>query len=163
MPGVGEQAPDFEGIAHTGEKIRLSDFRGRIVVLYFYPRAMTPGCTREGVRFNELLDEFEKLGAVVIGVSTDSVEKNRKFAEKHGFRFKLVSDEKGEIGMKYGVVRGEGSNLAAERVTFIIDREGNIRAILRNIRPAEKHADLALEEVKKLVLGKKAERAGEVI
>ncbi|BAN89535.1 peroxiredoxin [Aeropyrum camini] len=162
MPSIGDKAPDFEGVAHTGDKIRLSDFKGKIVVLYFYPRAMTPGCTREGVRFNELLDEFEKMGAVVIGVSTDSVEKNSRFAEKHGFRFKLVSDEKGEIGRKYGVVKGEGENMAAERVTFVIDRDGTIRAILKNIRPAEKHADLALEEVKKLVIGREAQSAGEV-
>ncbi len=146
----GSEAPDFEATAHTGERIRLSDLRGRIVVLYFYPRAMTPGCTREGVRFNELIDEFEKLGAVVLGISTDPVDVNRRFAERMGFRFKLLSDPDGRIAEAYGVLRRSGSELSAERVTFVIDDEGRVRAVLRNIRPAEKHADLALEEVRKL-------------
>ncbi len=144
----GTIAPDFEAVAHTGDKVRLSQYRGRIVVLYFYPRAMTPGCTRETVRFNELFDEFEKLGAVVLGVSTDPPERNRRFAEKHGVRFLLLSDPEGEIARAYGVLRPNGKS--AERVTFIIDGEGVIRAVLRNIRPAEKHADMALEEVRKL-------------
>ena len=147
----GVEAPDFEATAHTGERVRLSQYRGRIVVLYFYPRAMTPGCTREGIRFNELLDEFEKLGAVVLGVSTDPPEKNRRFAEKHGFRFLLLSDPEGEIAEKYGVLRITRSGAkSAERVTFIIDKDGIIRRVLRNIRPAEKHADLALEAVREL-------------
>ncbi len=150
-PREGDPAPDFEAVAHTGEKVRLSQYRGRIVVLYFYPRAMTPGCTREGVRFNELLDEFERYGAVVLGVSTDPPEKNRRFAEKHGFRFLLLSDPNGEIASLYGVLRQTRSGrLSAERATFIIDSNGIIRRVLRNIRPAEKHADLALEEVKKI-------------
>jgi len=153
---AGSRAPGFEALAHTGEKVRVpDDFKGRIVVLYFYPRAMTPGCTREGVRFNELLDEFERLGAVVLGISTDSVEDNRRFAEKMGFRFKLLSDPEGRVASLYGVLRRSrrSSRPAAERVTFIIDGEGVVRAVLRNVRPAEKHADLALEEVKKIVEG----------
>ncbi|MEB3861549.1 MAG: peroxiredoxin [Desulfurococcales archaeon] len=151
MVAEGEPAPDFEAKAHTGETVRLSDYKGRIVVLYFYPRAMTPGCTREGVRFNELYEEFQKYGAVVLGVSTDPVEKNRKFAEKYGFKFPLLSDEKGEIAEKYGVLETRKSGaIAAKRTTFIIDKNGVIRRILKNIRPAEKHADMALDEVKKL-------------
>ncbi len=149
---VGARAPSFEAVAHTGERVRVpDDFKGRIVVLYFYPRAMTPGCTREGVRFNELLDEFERRGAVVLGISTDTVEENRRFAEKMRFGFKLLSDPEGRVAEMYGVLRRGGSRPSAERVTFVIDGGGVVRAILRNIRPAEKHADLALEEVKKLV------------
>ena len=150
-PREGDPAPDFEAVAHTGERVRLSQFRGKTVVLYFYPRAMTPGCTREGVRFNELLDEFERHGAVVLGVSTDPPERNRRFAEKHGFRFLLLSDPQGEIASLYGVLkRTRSGRLSAERATFIIDASGTVRRVLRNIRPAEKHADLALEEVKRL-------------
>lgn len=152
MVSEGDPAPDFEARAHTGETVRLSDYRGRVVVLYFYPRAMTPGCTREGVRFNEFYDEFEKLGVVVLGVSTDPVEKNRKFAEKYGFRFPLLSDEDGSIAEKYGVLESRRSGaIAARRTTFIIDKDGIIKKVLKNIRPAEKHADMALEEVRKLV------------
>ncbi len=147
----GDEAPDFELPSHTGDKVRLSNYRGRVVVLYFYPRAMTPGCTREGIRFNELYNEFEKLGAVVLGVSTDPVDKNRKFAEKYGFQFPLLSDVDGRVSELYGVleVRGKGVK-SSRRTTFIIDAEGRIARILENIRPAEKHADLALEEVRKL-------------
>ena len=147
----GDEAPDFELPSHTGDKVRLSNYRGRVVVLYFYPRAMTPGCTREGIRFNELYNEFEKLGAVVLGVSTDPVDKNRKFAEKYGFQFPLLSDVDGRVSELYGVleVRGKGVK-SSRRTTFIINAEGRIARILENIRPAEKHADLALEEVRKL-------------
>ncbi len=148
-PGV--EAPDFEATAHTGEKVRLSDYRGKIVVLYFYPRAMTPGCTREGIRFNELADEFEKLGAVILGISTDPPERNKKFAEKHGFdKILLLSDPEGEIAKAYGVLRQGGKLPSAERVTFIISPDGKIVEVLRNIRPAEKHADLALEVVRRM-------------
>jgi peroxiredoxin Q/BCP len=147
----GEEAPDFEAPAHTGERVRLSDYRGKVVVLYFYPRAMTPGCTREGVRFNELYPEFEKLGVVVLGVSTDPPDTNRRFAERHGFRFKLVSDTDGRISEAYGVLEKRLGSMSSKRATFIIDRKGRIARILENLRPAEKHAELALEEARKLV------------
>ena len=112
---------------------------------------MTSGCTREGKRFNELLEEFEKHGAVVIGISTDPVERNRVFAEKHGFRFKLLSDTDGNVAKAYGVLRKScGGRPSADRVTFIIDPEGRIAAVIKRVRPAEKHADKALEEVRKL-------------
>ncbi len=145
----GQEAPDFEAVLHTGEKIRLSDLRGKIVVLYFYPRAMTSGCTREAMRFNELLDEFEKLGAIVLGASTDPVERNKRFAEKLGLRFKLISDPEGEIARLYGVLKEGTKRPSAQRVTFVIDPEGRIVEVIK-VRPAEKHADRALEVVKKL-------------
>lgn len=145
----GQEAPDFEAVLHTGERIRLSDLRGRIVVLYFYPRAMTSGCTREAIRFNELLDEFEKHGAVVLGASTDPPERNKRFAEKLGLRFKLISDPEARIVSLYGVLKEGAKRPSAKRVTFVIDRDGRIAEIIR-VRPAEKHADKALEAVKKL-------------
>ncbi|GAB6148407.1 peroxiredoxin [Stetteria hydrogenophila] len=144
------EAPDFELPAHDGSTVRLSSLRGRVVVLYFYPRAMTPGCTRETARFNELLGEFEKLGAAVLGVSTDPVDRNARFASKLGVKFKLLSDVNGEVAGKYGVLREGRGGVRAERVTFIIDGNGVIREVIRGVRPAEKHADLALEAVKKL-------------
>lgn len=147
MMNVGEPAPDFEVLAHTGERVRLSSLRGKTVVLYFYPKAMTSGCTREGQRFNELLEEFERRGAVVLGISTDSVESNRKFAELQGFRFKLLCDVERSVSKSYGVLSESGT---AERVTFVIDGNGIIRKILRNIRPAERHADEALAAVKEI-------------
>lgn len=154
-PGV--EAPSFEATTHTGSRFRLDELRGRIVVLYFYPRAMTTGCTREARRFNELLDEFEKLGAVVVGVSTDPPERNKKFAEKYSLRFTLLSDTEGEVARLYSVLRQGTRRLSAERVTFVIDRDGRIAEVIKGVRPAEKHADLALEAVRRLA----ASAAGE--
>ncbi|MCX8196530.1 MAG: peroxiredoxin [Acidilobaceae archaeon] len=148
MVSKGDMAPDFEVLDHTGSKFRLSSERGKVVVLYFYPKAMTSGCTREGLRFNELLEEFEKLGARVYGISTDSVEDNRKFAELQGFRFRLLCDVGGSAARAYGVYK-EGSG-TAERVTFVIDEQGRVVEVLRNIRPAERHADEALRVVREL-------------
>ncbi|MCE4618559.1 MAG: peroxiredoxin [Desulfurococcales archaeon] len=147
----GVEAPDFEAPTHTGGSVKLSDFRGRIVVLYFYPRAMTPGCTREGHRFEELSSEFEKYGAVILGVSTDPPERNKRFAEKEGFqKITLLSDVDGKIADAYGVKRQGARRVSAERATFIIDKNGIIRKVLINIRPAERHADLALQAVKEI-------------
>ncbi|MET1128617.1 MAG: peroxiredoxin [Thermoproteota archaeon] len=154
MPKVGDLAPDFEGVDARGGKFRLSSLRGRYVVLYFYPRAMTPGCTREGVRFNELIEEFRRLKAEVVGVSTDPPEANKRFAERHGFRFRIISDVDGSISRMYNVLRED--RFSAQRTTFIIDPEGRIRAVLSNIRPAERHADEALKILKDLAKGESA-------
>jgi peroxiredoxin Q/BCP len=112
---------------------------------------MTAGCTREGLRFNELLDDIKKLNAEVLGISSDNVEKIKKFAERYDFKFKLLSDSNGEVIELYDVKKKESSNLTAERTTFIIDPNGVIVKVFQNVRPAEKHADLSLAELKKLV------------
>jgi len=145
----GEAAPDFELPSHTGEKIRLSNLKGHYVVLYFYPRAMTPGCTREAEVFNKHLDDFEKLNVIVLGVSTDSVERNRKFAEKHNLRFKLLSDTEGKVAQLYGVLRKGTSRPSAERVTFVIDPQGTVRAVIKGVR-AEEHPLRALDVIREL-------------
>ncbi|MDM7274824.1 MAG: peroxiredoxin [Thermoprotei archaeon] len=143
MVNAGDKAPDFEGLDNSGKPLRLSSLKGATIVLYFYPKAMTGGCTREGIRFNELYEEFKNLGVEIIGVSTDPLDDNRRFAEKYGFKFRLVSDEDRVISRAYGVLNSE--TMRAERVTFIIDRDGVVKAVLRNIRPAERHADEALK------------------
>ncbi|MEN2999414.1 MAG: peroxiredoxin [Acidilobaceae archaeon] len=150
MVSKGDMAPDFEVLDHMGNKFRLSSERGKIVVLYFYPKAMTSGCTQEGLRFNALLPEFQKLGAVVYGISTDSVEDNRKFAEIQGFNFRLLCDVGGNVARAYGVFKGVMGTGMADRVTFVIDENGKIAEVLRGIRPAERHADEALRVVKEL-------------
>lgn len=147
---MGERAPVFSARDYMGRPVSLEGFRGKIIVLYFYPRAMTPGCTREAIRFNELLEEFESLGAVIIGVSSDTAERVKRFVEKYGLRFILIPDPEGAIIKAYNVAKKGTKRLSAQRVTFIIDKELIIRRILRNIRPAEKHADLALEAVREL-------------
>ena len=149
-PEPGSPAPDFEAETHTGERLRLSSLKGRIVVLYWYPRAMTSGCTREARRFNELLDEFQRYGAVVLGISTDPPERNRRFAEKLGLRFTLLSDPSGEVARLYGVLKQGTKRPSAQRVTFIIAPDGTVYRVLRNIRPAERHADEALKAVREL-------------
>ncbi|MCE4607722.1 MAG: peroxiredoxin [Caldisphaeraceae archaeon] len=142
-----EKAPDFEAIDDKGNKFRLKEALGKYIVLYFYPRAMTAGCTKEAIRFNELYEEFKGINAEVFGISTDKVEKIRKFSEKYGLRFRLLSDPEAKVAEAYKVKK-QGKN-SAERVTYIISPNGTIISVLKGIRPAEAHADLSLEFLKK--------------
>lgn len=150
MVNKGEQAPNFKLYNDKGEKIELYNYKGKIIVLYFYPRAMTPGCTKEAVKFNELYDEFKKHNAVIIGVSADPVDKIAKFKRKYGLKFTLLSDPEAKIIKLYGVSKKAAKKPSAERTTIIIDQNMKIVEILRKIRPAEKHAELALEIVKSI-------------
>ncbi|BDR91044.1 peroxiredoxin [Vulcanisaeta souniana] len=141
MVNEGEEAPDFELKSHDGETIRLSNYRGRWIVLYFFPKAFTSGCTRETQEFTRLWDEFEKLGVVVLGISTDPASTQRKFAEKYGVKFKLLSDSEKRASQVYGVLRPTGT---AERTTFIINPEGKVAKVIRRVKP-EEHPAKALE------------------
>ena len=143
---VGDPVPDLE-LETTAGKVRLSQLRGRKVVLYFFPKAFTTGCTRELKRFAELYDEFRKLGAEVIGVSVDSLETQRRFADKYGARFPLASDAKKEVSRAFGALRATGT---AERVTFVIGPDSVVKQVIRGLKRAEEHADRALEAVKSL-------------
>jgi len=143
---VGDPVPDLE-LETTAGKVRLSQLRGKKVVLYFFPKAFTMGCTRELKRFAELYEEFKKLGAEVIGVSVDSLETQRRFADKYGARFPLASDAKKEVSRAFGALRATGT---AERVTFVIGPDGVVRQVIRGLKRAEEHADRALEAVKSL-------------
>lgn len=146
----GEEAPDFELESHDGSKVKLSDYRGRWVILYFFPKAFTPGCTRETKEFTALWDELEKLGTMVFGISTDTVDTQRRFAERYGVKFKLLSDHSKEVTRKYGVLGLVG---LAERVTFIIGPDGKIMKIIRNVRPDE-HPKRALEYLRQAIGGR---------
>lgn len=145
MIQVGDQVPDLE-LETTAGKVRLSDFRGRKLVLYFFPKAFTMGCTRELKRFTELYDQFKALGAEVIGVSVDSVDTLKKFAEKYGAKFPLASDRGKEISKTFGVLK----LATASRVTFVIGPDGIVRHVISNLKKAEEHADKALEAVRSL-------------
>ena len=148
MPvNVGDYAPDFEAESTIG-KIKLSDFKGKNVVLYFYPKSFTPGCTRELQRFVELYDEFKKFNTEIIGVSADSITTQKRFAEKYGAKFPLVDDKQKKIIETYGVLNEKGTS--AQRVTFIIDSNGKVVEILSKLKKAEEHADKALEIIKRL-------------
>lgn len=145
---VGEAAADFALPANNGETVRLSDFRGQPVVLYFYPKDETPLCTREAQGFRDAHDELSGLGAVVIGVSRDSVDRHRAFAEHHGLPFLLVSDADGALRERYGVSKTLG--LLDGRVTFVIDAGGVVRHRLSAAFSARKHVDQALAAVRDL-------------
>jgi len=140
-PGVkvGERAPDFSLPDANGKTFRLSDQRGRKpVVLYFYPKDDTPGCTREACGFRDQYEEFQQLGAEVVGVSSDSSSSHQRFASKHRLPFTLLADEAGAVRKLYGVPANLGG-LIPGRVTFVIDREGIVRHVLNSQLDAKRH------------------------
>lgn len=147
---VDVKAPEFQASTADGSSLTLGDFEGRWLVLYFYPKAHTSGCTREGQAFNALLDEFEALGAAVVAVSTDQPGTLAKFRDKHAFRFALLSDAGKEIATDYGTLKEHGKS--ANRVTYIIDPEGVVRAVWPRVK-VDGHADKVLARLKELVGG----------
>jgi thioredoxin-dependent peroxiredoxin len=145
---VGAEAPDFESVAHDGKAVRLSELRGSPVVLYFYPKDETPGCTAEAEAFRDDSAELKQLGARVIGVSLDTIESHREFAQNHGLNFPLLADTNGAIAAKYGVSTRSGF---AERVTFIIGSDGKVARVFPEVRVGG-HSDevlVSLREVSK--------------
>jgi peroxiredoxin Q/BCP len=137
---VGEKAPDFELPANTEENIKLSDFNGKYVVLYFYPKDMTPGCTTEACDFRDNHSEFENLDAVIIGISPDPVGKHEKFIQKHGLPFLLLADEEHKVAELYDVWKLKKNfgkeYMGIERSTFLIDKDGNLAKEWRKVRVA---------------------------
>jgi peroxiredoxin Q/BCP len=142
MVEEGKPAPDFELLTDEGERVKLSDFRGRPVVLYFYPRDDTPGCTKQACGIRDAYDAFRDRGAVVLGVSADTQSSHVKFKTKYELPFTLLADPERLTGDDYGVNR-EGSR-TFERSTFVIDADGNVAKILRRVNP-ETHAKQVLE------------------
>lgn len=146
---VGDEAPDFILPSHTGENIRLSDFRDRsAVVLFFYPKDNTRGCTAEVCAFRDSYEVFTEEGAQVIGVSSDSIRSHEHFAGKHNLQFSLLSDSGGHVRKAYGVPATVG--LIPGRVTFVIDRSGVVRHVFNSLVNIGGHIDGALKVVKGL-------------
>lgn len=150
MPSEGDEAPAFELHDQNGERVVLSDYRGEHVVLYFYPKADTPGCTTEACSFRDAYEKFQERGIAVLGVSTDPVEDLSAFADKHDLPFRLLSDEEGEVARKYDSfavkeIRGEEYEIA-ERNTFIIGPDGEIVAVYEDVSP-EAHAEEILDDI----------------
>lgn len=135
---IGANAPEFEIQAECAEKLRLSDLRGRPIVVYFYPKDDTPGCTREAIDFSGAIEEFNKIGARIIGISRDSAAKHKRFTEKYGLCFPLVADPDKAIIERYGVwVRKTmlgRSYMGIERASFLIDQSGRIARIWRKVK-----------------------------
>jgi thioredoxin-dependent peroxiredoxin len=144
--GVGSRAPDFTLPSQSGEMVNLKDFLGeKLVILYFYPKDNTPGCTKEACAFRDEHEQFGKLDAEVIGVSSDSVESHRRFAEKHNLSFTLLSDEGGKVRKLYGVPNTFG--IFPGRVTYVIDEAGVVRHVFSSQIEAIKHVEGALKSL----------------
>jgi len=138
---VGQSAPDLEGRDASDQPIKLSDVKGKLAVVYVYPKDETPGCTKQACALRDAFAEYEKSGVVIFGVSRDSEESHREFRESHQLPFPLVADESGAVQNAYGVP----SKLpgVAARVSFLIDREGKIARVWPDVDPAL-HADQVL-------------------
>lgn len=143
---VGQKAPSFTLLNDEGKKVSLADFRGKKVVLYFYPKDDTPGCTKEACSFRDGIDEVQDGGAVVLGVSADSIESHKKFAQKFQLNFPLLSDVDKKVVQAYGVWKEKSlygrTFMGIERTTFIIDEAGKIAQIFPKVK-----VDGHLEEV----------------
>jgi peroxiredoxin Q/BCP len=147
MVEEGKPAPTFTLPSDTGEPVSLESLRGRPVVLYFYPRDDTPGCTAQACGIRDAWSEFDARGVVVLGVSPDSPASHRKFREKYGLPFTLLSDEKHEVAERYGTwvekrLYGKTS-MGVERSTFVIDGDGTVVKVLRKVKP-DTHVDEVL-------------------
>ncbi|MEM0934851.1 MAG: thioredoxin-dependent thiol peroxidase [Pseudomonadota bacterium] len=149
----GTAAPDFTLPRDGGGEVALADLKGKTVVLYFYPKDDTSGCTKEALAFTELLPDFEAAGAVVLGVSKDSVKKHEKFRDKHELKVTLLSDDESDMSERYGVwveksMYGK-TYMGIERSTFLIDGTGTVREVWRKVK-VPGHADKVLDAVKAL-------------
>jgi len=144
----GDQAPDFTLPDQNGDPVALSDLRGQKVVLYFYPKADTPGCTVQACGVRDRRDDYDAAGAVVLGVSPDPVKAVAQFDQKFGLGFTLLADEDHAVAEAYGVWVQKSmygrKYMGSERTTFVIGPDGVIQQVLRNVKPAE-HDDLVLE------------------
>jgi len=151
LPVIGKPAPDFTLPATTGESISLRQFKGKkTVILYFYPKDETPGCTKEACEFRDHSEEFERHNVVVLGVSTDNMESHQSFREKHRLPFPLLADEDATVSKLYGVYKLKNlygkKYLGIERTTFVIDRTGRIAQIYPKVK-VEGHIPSLLEFV----------------
>ncbi|MBA4536296.1 thioredoxin-dependent thiol peroxidase [Bacillus aquiflavi] len=148
---VGDKAPDFELPASNGESVKRSDFLGKNIILYFYPKDMTPGCTTEACDFRDRHESFSGLNTVILGVSPDPVERHHKFIEKHGLPFLLLADEDHQVAEAYGVWKLKKNfgkeYMGIERSTFIIDKNGKLVKEWRKVR-VKGHVEEALQFIK---------------
>jgi len=149
----GQTAPAFTLSADDGTKIRLADLAGSPVVLYFYPKDDTPGCTKEACAFRDLKGELQKLGAKVFGVSTDDVASHAKFRDKYGLNFPLLADTDHSVAEKYGAWREKNmygkKSMGVQRSTYLIDRDGKVAQVWKRVQ-VEGHDQQVLEALREL-------------
>jgi peroxiredoxin Q/BCP len=153
-PQPGDLAPDFELQADTGELVKLSDYRGKYIVLYFYPRADTPGCTTEACGFRDEYSAYEQRKVVILGISPDTVKKQAKFKAKHDLPFQLLDDTRNHVSQLYGVwglkkFMGR-EHMGVHRTTFLIDPQGKIIKVFENVKPAG-HSQEILQSLEGMV------------
>lgn len=149
---IGEKAPEFTLHANNGQEVSLNDFKGKNIILYFYPKDMTPGCTTEACDFRDQHEKFEELNAVILGISPDPISRHEKFIEKHGLPFLLLADEDHEAAEQYDVWKLKKNfgkeYMGIERSTFLINKEGNLVKEWRKVK-VQGHVEEALEYLKK--------------
>lgn len=143
---IGSRAPDLEGRDAGGNDVKLSDVRGKLAVVYFYPADGTPGCTTEACAFRDVWKRYQAAGIVVFGVSSDSAERHRKFQQEHELPFPLVADTDGSVATAYGVRK---TVFGYERVSFLVDREGRVARVWSEVDPGV-HANEVLAEAKRV-------------
>lgn len=149
VPAVGSQAPDFKLNSQEGTPVSLHDYKGKWVILYFYPKDMTQGCTIEAHGFQRDLAQYDAKGAVILGVSVDSVDSHKQFCAKDSLTFKLLSDEKHDVVTKYGsaVMGPDGTTVTyAKRNTFLINPQGVIVKVYQNVKPTP-HSEEVLADL----------------
>ena len=146
MVSEGEPAPDFSATTDAGERVSLSDFRGKPVVLYFYPKDDTPGCTTQACGIRDAYADFRERGAVVLGVSPDDEASHVKFKEKYSLPFTLLADPEHRVAEQYGVWKERNmygkKSMGIERSTFVIDADGNVAKVMRRVKPDTHAADV---------------------
>jgi peroxiredoxin Q/BCP len=148
-PTVGATAPEVALTSNEGSKVNLKDYKGKWVVLYFYPKDFTSGCTLEAHNFQRDLEKYQKMNAVILGVSVDTAESHKEFCTKEGLSFKLLSDPEAKVSTAYGsVMEYQGMKLSA-RNTFLIDPKGKIAKVFLKVKPST-HSDEVLQALAEL-------------
>src|SRR3954447_13361031 len=148
-PAVGSDAPEFTLTTNEGNQANLKDFRGQWVVLYFYPKDFTSGCTVEAHNFQRDLEKYKAMKTVILGVSVDTADSHKSFCAKEGLAFKLLSDSEGKISSAYGSVMEYQGNKLSARNTFIIDPSGKIAKVFMSVKPAP-HSEEVLASLETL-------------
>jgi peroxiredoxin Q/BCP len=149
QPAAGAPAPDFSLTTGDGSQVSLKDYRGKWVVLYFYPKDFTSGCTLEARNFQRDLTKYEEAGAVVLGVSVDTAQSHKDFCAKEGLNFKLLADPDATVSTEYGSVMDYKGEKLAARNTFIINPDGEIAKVYTGVKPAE-HSEQVLKDLARL-------------
>ena len=152
QPATGTPAPDFSLTTGDGNQVSLKDYRGKWVVLYFYPKDFTSGCTMEAKNFQRDLAKFEPLNAVVLGVSVDTAQSHKDFCAKEGLNFKLLADSDAKVSTEYGSVMDYKGKKIAARNTFIINPKGEVAKVFAGVKPAE-HSEEVLKALAELQKG----------